>query len=210
MCADLVELFKKIGLNEKKACEAAKNKKLSANIREIEKLVSLDGCTKEVGYLVYLFSSKRAKETPWDRLILENILSKKISTEKQVKKAVEHATIYAEIDEERFKKACGIDIAVSDEEIRAAVKEHVEKSGSEFNPEEVLKEIKNDDRMAWASSRRLKELFDEELGGKCFSSTKKRKEKGAYMKGEAGVFHRPGENPQLSEEIRQKHLEATQ
>ena len=140
--------------------------------------------------------------------------------------------------EAAFNEFCGVGVLVKEEEIRKATKkvleEHREAVARDryfVNIGMLLKAIKgNSDRMKWAEGKMVKAILDEELlvilGPKTEADLVKPTKSVPLSKGntvevtsvsapsrifEGDVlkFHKPGENPQPSEAVRQAHLKAT-
>eukprot|EP00917_Polyrhabdina_sp_WS-2016_P016749 GHVP01036190.1.p1 GENE.GHVP01036190.1~~GHVP01036190.1.p1 ORF type:complete len:712 (-),score=124.73 GHVP01036190.1:884-3019(-) len=208
MSEEAYKIFIELGIGKTKAEEASKNKKMSENILKISRMTDLNKCTPEVGYLLYLYCSKRPNNFEQDGLIIPGVITKDLKTTKQLEKALEHCTRYTDVTKETLYKICGVGVVVSREQIEEKVR-NILSNKSQVNLADLFKDLKLDSSLEWADSRVMKDVLDEEIDRSKIEITKTRKENKAYSSGEANLFHKPGENPQINEEIRKKHLEAT-
>lgn len=235
---ELVALFCRVGIESNKASETAKNKKLSKNFEEAIKEASCeDGTERPVGLLLYsLAATCPANALKHRSYIAKKISSRDLKSEDQLQAAFKFVANIPEgspIDSTAFDLACGVGIVVSEEAVRDAVETAVEshKGGLlrdryAYNMAMIMKELRVHDNLRWADKKLIKELVDArvaDLLGPRDSEEEIRKRKresncASPTTAEAGVrmfvgevahLHRPGENPQISEEIRKKHLQAT-
>jgi glutaminyl-tRNA synthetase len=239
----LVNLFQELGLDEKKAKETAKNKKLS---QQLVFVLENSGCSEEErgskGALLYNLASTRTNKTSEDHLsfIAKQIAQGAISTDIQVQEALKYtASLSSPFSEEEFKKASGVGIQVSAEEISSVVssvvsqnKESILEERYATNQGLLMRQIRSfNSNMKWASGKTIKDNLDRELEGLLGPKSEEDKlikskrvtianpsphinvdvdgESRRVFEGEVLKLHKPGENPQISEEIRQQHLRAT-
>lgn len=235
---ELVNLFGRIGIDEKKASETIKNKKLTASLKGIisEAGCEVEGCERSCGLLLYLLASICTSTSASNRLFISRkILNRDLKTDAQVQAAVKFCDDLRtdEINESTFDSHCGVNVSISQEQIDAVVTEAIEahregllRDRYGYNFGLVLKSVKDREDMRWADRKMMKDSVDSAilsiLGPKTAADDKK-KEKVVVEKvvaaeqtatsrtftGDVLKFHKPGENKQLNAEIMKRHLEAT-
>ncbi|RKP16618.1 hypothetical protein ROZALSC1DRAFT_31474, partial [Rozella allomycis CSF55] len=240
----LTSLFTGIGLDEKKALELTKNAKLSTLLKTaIESAGVEGGCSKSKGGLLHLLATTVPRElSEHVPFLAEWIAKDMLKSEVQVSSAIAFLKQYREYDVEDLKKASGVGIEVTEEQIKRLVSDivftHRERLLEEryhYNLGVILKEIRSTPSMKWGDGKVIKKVFDEEieklLGPRTEADNvkvKKVKQKAEKpvkteqetpvatggneewkFEGEVLQLHKPGENPQIKEEIRRAHLEAT-
>ncbi|KAH9322968.1 hypothetical protein KI387_017607, partial [Taxus chinensis] len=126
---EALEMFLKIGLDERTAQNAVVNSKVTSNLTAVIREAGVeDGCDKSVGNLLYMVATKYPANALKHRPFLSQyILSSKIKNTNQLEKALPYlSTIGPEsLKVDDFEEACGVGVEVSVEEINAAVKEVV-------------------------------------------------------------------------------------
>lgn len=243
----LVELFSELGLNEKKAQETIKNKKLS---EQLVLAIESSGCSlserREKGTLLYNLASTCNNKACESYLpyISQQIGSGNIISDVQLQEAIKYIskiTAYKPFSESDFKEACGIGISVPHTHIHQVVtfvvkecESNILKERYSTNQGVLMRKIREKDpSMKWAEGRIVKQELDMAL--ECLLGAKTEQDKllkakrapvasisipvttslesheEAFRKfeGEVLKFHKPGENPQINEEIRLKHLKET-
>ncbi len=149
------------------------------------------------------------------------------------------AKLKGEVDEKLFDEACGVGVVVSEVEIEKAATEAISKHKDAllseryaFSVGTLLKTAKETSaNVKWASSKLLKEKVDQAvanlLGPKTADDLAPKKKKAAPVAektnaaateenvnvraffGDVLKLHKPGENPQIKEELMANHLKAT-
>lgn len=235
---NLSRLFESIGLDSIKAKESAKNKRLSKNLFDVIHDAGVEGgCERTIGIILYSMAATcpaGIKEVD-RKFIADKIVKGDLKTDDQLQAAFKYVTGLCDvaIDEVDFNDACGVGFVVTEEAIQAAVESAIKEHGDalrearySYNMAGIMKNLRNREDMRWADKRLVKEILDSRisaiLGPREGEEEGRRRKKestpatpiqnGATTRlfsGEVAHLHRPGENPQISEEIRRKHLEAT-
>lgn len=230
----LASLFESVGLDETKAHETAKNKKLSKNFEEV---IHEAGCEKGIeratGILLYALAATctDADAMRHRAFIAKKIKSGEVGSDAQIQAAIKFCSKLRPghlPDEKAFDEECGVGVVVPEEDIKEAVEavmsKHQDALLSErysFNTGALLREVKSKPSMKWADKKLLKDSMDAAvlalLGPFTDEDGKKAKKHSEsastpeirVFQGDVLRLHRPGENKQLNDEIMKKHLEAT-
>ena len=175
---ELISLFGRIGIDEKKAGETIKNKKLTVALKSLieETGCSETGCERASGLLLYLLASICSAEAQKHRVfIARKIIGRDLKTDAQVQAAVKYcddlkrqqADNVETIDECLFDAYCGVNVSVSESQIKSATSEvmasHREsllKERYAYNFGLVLKSLKDRDEMRWADRKLMKDAVD--------------------------------------------------
>ncbi|CAM8973766.1 unnamed protein product [Rhodiola kirilowii] len=185
-----LELFLKIGLDERTAKNTVANNKVTSCLLEsIREAEVTDGCERTIGNLIYTVATKFPKNALIHRpTVLGYVVSSKIQTAAQLDAALEHlaTTDPDEFDLAVFEQACGVGVVVSAEEIESAVNEIFEARKNEIlekryriNVGELLRDVR--EKLKWADTKLIKERADtklyELLGEKTAADNEKPKKK---------------------------------
>lgn len=168
---ELISLFGRIGIDEKKAGETVKNKKLSAALKNVieESGCGIEGCERSLGLLLYFLASicTSEKALKHRKFIAEKIIKSDLKTDAQVQAAVKFCESEEAIDEEAFDAFCGVNVLVSEAQISKAIAEVIEihrqnllKERYTYNFGLVLKNLKERDDMRWADRKLMKDGVD--------------------------------------------------
>lgn len=175
---ELISLFGRIGIDEKKAGETIKNKKLTVALKNLidEAGCSENGCERASGLLLYLLASICTSEAQKHRaFIARKIIERDLKTDAQVQAAVKYCDDLKRqqngnaesIDEALFNVYCGVNVVVTEAQIKQAVTEvmasHREgllKERYGYNFGIVLKSLKDLDGMRWADRKLMKDVVD--------------------------------------------------
>ncbi|KAF7132516.1 hypothetical protein RHSIM_Rhsim09G0106300 [Rhododendron simsii] len=209
-----VELFLKIGLDERTAKNTVANNKVTANlIAVIHEASVTDGCARPIGNLLYTVATKFPANALVHRpTLLEYIVSSKIKTPAQLEAAF---SFFATTGSETFKvndfdEACGVGVEVSEEDIKHAVNEIFEEHKNAIleqryrtNVGELFGHVRK--MQPWADPKIVKQLIDANLYGLLGERTaaddeklvKKKKEKPVKIEEPVAVVDTP---PKPSEE----------
>lgn len=234
---ELVELFSRIGLDSGKAAETAKNKRLSGNLEACIREAGLTaGTERPIGVLLYALASTCPANVVAHRPYLaRRVASRDLCSEEQLQAAYKFLADKkpGTFDESSFDAACGVGVSVPEASIRAAVDSAISEHQSglvherySYNIAGIMKTLRTQDELRWADRKLMKELVDARvadlLGPRDSEEEIRRRKRESHAAspstaesgvrlfvGEVAQLHKPGENPQLSEEIRQKHLAAT-
>ncbi|KAI5677563.1 hypothetical protein M9H77_08513 [Catharanthus roseus] len=214
--ARFLELFLKIGLDERTANNTIANNKVTSNLTAvIHEAEVTDGCDRSVGNLLYTVATKFPTNALIHRpTLLKYIVSSKIKTAAQLEAAFAFLSSIAsenlKVDE--FEQACGVGVEVSVEDIKMAVTEVFEEKKPKIveqryrtNVGELFAHIRK--KQPWADPKIVKQLVDarlyELLGEKTAADeekpVKKKKEKPAKVE-EKKVSAEETFPPKLSEE----------
>ncbi|CAI5464953.1 unnamed protein product [Closterium sp. Yama58-4] len=172
LAKDALEMFLKIGLDEKTAQNAVANAKVTANLVEVIKEASLEGgCDKAIGNLLYTVATKFPANARVHRpTLLSYVTSLKIKTVPQLEAAHAYlATVGQEpLNTAELEAKSGVGVEVSVEDIKAAVTEAVaavkEKLVEEryrFNVGLILAKVRA--LQPWADGKLAKEEVDAQV-----------------------------------------------
>ncbi|OSC98990.1 glutaminyl-tRNA synthetase [Trametes coccinea BRFM310] len=236
--AELIELFKKIGLTQNKAAEAAKSPKSATTLRGI--IESHDLANKNIdekqAVLLAALAVQGSKLGEAERSYAVNaILDGRLKTTDQVSEATKYLDSHpVPVDEADFNKSCGVGFSITPEELVKRVKEYI--SSSSFtgwnNLGAAIGGLKGTD-LRWANPLELKNAvesaFTERFGAKEAAKPKGKEPKkevtakpaaqaepaaasssrSVFSEGFLGHLHKVGENPQIHPHLREQHLAAT-
>uniref|UniRef100_A0A803KUY9 glutamine--tRNA ligase n=1 Tax=Chenopodium quinoa TaxID=63459 RepID=A0A803KUY9_CHEQI len=199
-----VELFLKIGLDERVAHNTVANNKVTNNLLAVINEAGVtDGCNRTTGNLLYTVATKFPSNALVHRPVLaEYVVSSKIKTPAQLEAAF---TFFSDIGPEKFssndfEKACGVGVEVSNEEIEHTVGEILEESKATIleqryktNVGDLFRRVR--ERQPWADPRivkqvvdtKLRELLGERTAADDEKPVKKKKEKPAKVEEQAAV-----------------------
>nr|XP_027099933.1 glutamine--tRNA ligase-like [Coffea arabica] len=170
--AEMVEMFLKIGLEEKTAKNTIANNKVTANLLAvIQEAEVTDGCDRTVGNLLYTVATKFPANALVHRpILLKYIVSSKIKTPAQLEAAFAFLAAIAgeNLKANEFEDACGVGVEVSAEDINLAVNEVFEEKKSMIleqryrtNVGELFGHIRK--KQPWADPKIVKQLVDANL-----------------------------------------------
>ncbi|GFS32852.1 glutamine-tRNA ligase, putative [Actinidia rufa] len=167
-----LDLFLKIGLDERTAKNTIANNKVTANlIAVIHEAAVTDGCDRATGNLLYTVATKFPANALVHRpTLLQYIVSSKIKTPAQLEAAF---SFFSTTGSENFKiyefeLACGVGVEVSVEDIKCIVTEIFEEHKSAIleqryrtNVGELFGHVRK--RQPWADPKIVKQLIDANL-----------------------------------------------
>ncbi|GMI70684.1 ovule abortion 9 [Hibiscus trionum] len=167
-----LELFLKIGLDERTARNTIANNKVTANLTAVIHEAALtNGCERTIGNLIYTVATKYPANALVHRpVLLEYVVSSKIKTPAQLEAAFSFFTNVASenFEKKEFEEACGVGVEVSLEEITQTVDEIFEENKSVIlerryrtNVGELLGSVRK--KHPWADSKIAKKLVDEKM-----------------------------------------------
>ncbi|OWM68001.1 hypothetical protein CDL15_Pgr017569 [Punica granatum] len=170
--ADPLELFLKIGLDERTAKNTIANNKVTANLTAvIHEAAVADGCSKTVGNLLYTVATKFPANALVHRpTLLQYIVSSKIKTPAQLDAAF---AFFSNTASEKFKlnefeEACGVGVEVSVQEIEGTVNDIFEEKKSSIleqryrtNVGELFGHVRK--KLPWADPKIVKQIIDTKL-----------------------------------------------
>ncbi|GMI90164.1 ovule abortion 9 [Hibiscus trionum] len=208
----ILELFLKIGLDERTARNTIANNKVTANLTAVIHEAALtDGCDRTIGNLLYTVATKYPANALKHRpKLLEYVVSSKIKTPAQLEASFSFLSNVASDDfkQEEFEEACGVGVEVSLEELTQTVHEIFEESKAvilerryRMNVGELFGSIRK--KHPWADPKIAKQLVDakmyELLGERTAaddekpSKKKEKKEKPAKVESKAVVVDTPAQ-----------------
>ncbi|KAL0372632.1 UNVERIFIED_CONTAM: Glutamine--tRNA ligase, cytoplasmic [Sesamum calycinum] len=189
-----LDLFLKIGLDERTAENTVANSKVTANLTAvIHEAAVADGCDRTVGNLLYTVATKFPANALVHRpTLVKYIVSSKIRTPAQLEAAFSFvaATASDNLNVVDFEAACGVGIEVSLEDIENAVDEIFKENKAiiveqryRTNVGELFGYVRK--KQPWADPKIVKKIIDKklyELLGERMAAdnekpTKKKKEK---------------------------------
>ncbi|KAM5567754.1 glutamine--tRNA ligase [Rosa sericea] len=210
-----LELFLKVGLDERTAKNTIANNKVTANLTAvIHEAGVTDGCSRSVGNLLYTVATKFPANALVHRPVLtQYIVSSKIKIPAQLDAALSY---FANTGPENFKttefeEACGVGVEVSEEEIKQSVNEVFEQNKSAIleqryktNVGDLFAHLRK--RHPWADPKivkasidtKLRDLLGERTAADDEKVPKKKKEKPAKVEEKAIAVFTP---EQPAEEI---------
>uniref|UniRef100_A0A803M5D2 glutamine--tRNA ligase n=1 Tax=Chenopodium quinoa TaxID=63459 RepID=A0A803M5D2_CHEQI len=199
-----VELFLKIGLDEKVAHNTIANNKVTSNLLVvIHEAGVTDGCDRTTGNLLYMVATKFPANALVHRPTLcEYVVSSKVKTPAQLEAAF---SFFMSVGPEKFslsdfEKNCGVGIEVSNEEIENTVGEIFEELKTTIleqryktNVGDLFRRVR--ERQPWADPKivkqvvdtKLRELLGERTAADDEKPVKKKKEKPAKAEEKAVV-----------------------
>ncbi|KAI3423519.1 Glutaminyl-tRNA synthetase [Psidium guajava] len=167
-----LELFLKIGLDERTAKNTVANNKVTSNLTAVIHEASVtDGCDKSIGNLLYSVATKYpANALVHRRTLLKYIVSSKIKTTAQLDASF---TFFSHTGSESFKlhefeEACGVGVEVSEEDIERTVSEIFEERKSSIleqryrtNVGELFGHVRK--KLPWADQKNVKQIIDKKM-----------------------------------------------
>ncbi|XP_050935511.1 glutamine--tRNA ligase-like isoform X3 [Cucumis melo] len=167
----LLELFLRIGLDERTARNTVANNKVTANLSAvIHEAGVLDGCHRAVGNLLYSVATKYPANALIHRpILLDYITSNKVKTPAQLEAAFSFfSAAGSEIKLNEFESACGVGVEVSVEEIEKTVNEVFEERKNEIleqryrtNVGDLFGHVRK--KHPWADPKIVKQFIDSKL-----------------------------------------------
>ncbi|WMV28233.1 hypothetical protein MTR67_021618 [Solanum verrucosum] len=170
--SNVLDLFLKIGLDEKTAKNTLANNKVTTNLTAvIHEAAVTDGCDRAVGNLLYTVATKFPANALNHRpTLLQYIVSTKIKTPAQLEAAFSFlaSTASENLKAHDFEEACGVGVEVSKEDIERAVSEVFEEKKTNIleqryriNVGELFGHVRK--KLPWADPKVVKEVVDLEL-----------------------------------------------
>ncbi|KAL0380778.1 UNVERIFIED_CONTAM: Glutamine--tRNA ligase, cytoplasmic [Sesamum angustifolium] len=167
-----LDLFLKIGLDERTATNTVANNKVTANLTAvIHEAAVTDGCDRTVGNLLYSVATKFPTNALVHRpTLLKYIVSSKIKTPAQLEAAFSFlsATASDDLKIDDFEAACGVGVEVSLEDIERAVDEIFEENKAVIveqryrtNVGELFGYVRK--KQPWADPKIVKQIIDTKL-----------------------------------------------
>ncbi|KIP10691.1 hypothetical protein PHLGIDRAFT_125388 [Phlebiopsis gigantea 11061_1 CR5-6] len=236
--AELVELFKSIGLTQSKAAEAAKNPKSAATLKDIIEKKQLSGKSldEKTSVLLAALAVQGSKLGEDERgYAVDAILDGRLKSTDQVSAAAKYLEASPlPVDQADFDKQCGVGFSITAVELAGKAKDYVAASTATgwANLGATIGALKSTD-LRWANPLELKNAveaaFTERFGAKEAAKPKGKEPKkeaapkaakadatpapsvstSVFSEGFLGRLHKPGENPQIHPHLREQHLAAT-
>ncbi|OMO69020.1 Glutamyl/glutaminyl-tRNA synthetase, class Ib [Corchorus capsularis] len=167
-----LDLFLKIGLDERTARNTIANNKVTANLTAVIHEAALtDGCDRTIGNLLYTVATKYPANAIVHRpKLLQYVVSSKIKSPAQVEAAFSFLSDVASdnFKQSEFEEACGVGVEVSVEEITQTVNEIFEEKKAEIlerryrtSVGELLGSVMKKHR--WGDAKIAKQLVDAKM-----------------------------------------------
>ncbi|XP_059658809.1 glutamine--tRNA ligase, cytoplasmic-like, partial [Cornus florida] len=167
-----LDLFLKIGLDERIAKNTVANNKVTANLTTvIHEAAVTDGCDRTIGNLLYTVATKFPANALVHRpVLLQYIVSSKIKTPAQLEAAFSFFATTGSVNYNinEFEEACGVGVEVSAEDIDLTVNVIFEESKNVIleqryrtNVGELFARVRK--RQPWADPKIVKQLIDAKL-----------------------------------------------
>lgn len=239
MEADLLTRFQSFGLNETKASEIVKNKKVTKSFNEIIELLGVDKIDdeKKTANLHTLAVELKGAEIAHTNFVVDAILDGRLQLSLQISEAVKYIKTEQEnATKEGLDKASGVGIVITDDQVKTIITDYLNSIKSEIELKRYsilpkqLGDVRKIPELKWAKANLFKPIIDEyflsTIGPKderdvIKKDKKKKKEPVASQKQEPevthsmftegflGDLHKPGENPQKYPELMKDHLNVT-
>lgn len=169
---EALDLFLKIGLDERTAKNTIANNKVTANLTAvIHEAAVTDGCDRAVGNLLYTVATKYPSNALVHRpTLLKYIVSSKVKSPAQLEAAFSFfaATASDSFEVDDFEAACGVGVETSTEDIEVAVNEIFEQKKSVIveqryrtNVGELFGHARK--KQPWADPKIVKEIVEAKL-----------------------------------------------
>lgn len=167
--SEILELFLKIGLDDRTAKNTIANNKVTANLTAvIHEAAVTDGCERRIGNLLYTVATKYPTNALVHRpTLLLYIVSSKIKTPAQLEAAFSFfaSTGSENFEVDEFEEACGVGVEVSSEDIELTVNEVFEENKNTIlelryrtNVGDLFAHVRK--RLPWADPKIVKQLID--------------------------------------------------
>ncbi|TXG61176.1 hypothetical protein EZV62_012539 [Acer yangbiense] len=167
-----LELFLKIGLDERTAKNTVANNKVTTNLTAvIHEAVVTDGCDRRIGNLLYTVATKYPANALVHRpALLKYIVSSKIKTPAQLEAAFSFfaSTGSEDFKLDEFEEVCGVGVEVSTEDIERTVKDVFEENKNlilelryRTNVGDLFANVRK--RLPWADPKIVKQLIDAKM-----------------------------------------------
>ncbi|CAN6609187.1 hypothetical protein TRVA0_004S00826 [Trichomonascus vanleenenianus] len=196
MSDDLIAKFSLLGIQEPKAKEIAKNKKVSAALSEIiDDVASRDAASEKTACGLLQTLATKTKDLAPElkaprKLVIGAIVDGRIKTNVQLDAAVKYVSAKGvEATPEELDRESGVGIEVTNDDIAAAVDKYIVTNKAELEEKRykavpaVMAEVKRMEEMRWANPAAFKPIIDEKilalLGPKDERDLVKKKEKPA-------------------------------
>ncbi|KAJ6431833.1 hypothetical protein OIU84_019164 [Salix udensis] len=205
-----LELFLKIGLDERTARNTIANNKVTNNLNAvIHEAAVTEGCDRTIGNLLYTVATKYPANALVHRpALLGYIVTIKIKTPAQLEAAFSFlsSTASERFELKEFEEACGVGVEVSEEDIEQTVNEVFEQNKGSIlelryrtNVGDLFGLVRK--RLPWADPKIVKKLIDaklyELLGGRTAADNEKalkqKKEKPAKVKDKKAADDNPSQ-----------------
>ncbi|KAI0729306.1 glutaminyl-tRNA synthetase [Fomitopsis betulina] len=234
--AEIIALFKTIGLTQPKAAEAAKSPKSAAVLKEIIETNKLaeKHIEEKQAVLLASFAVQGSKLGDREReYAVEAILDGRLKTTDQVSAASKYLESHAlSIDGADFDKSCGVAFSITPEQLAKHVSDYLSSAAVTgwANLGATLGALKGTE-LRWANPLELKNAvesaFLEKFGPKETAKPKGKEAKkeapakaaaftttaststSVFAEGFLGRLHKVGDNPQIHAHLREQHLAAT-
>lgn len=170
--SEILELFLKIGLDDRTAKNTIANNKVTANLTAvIHEAAVTDGCERRIGNLLYTVATKYPGNALVHRpTLLQYIVSSKIKTPAQLEAAFAFfaSTGSENFEVDEFEEACGVGVEVSTEDIERTVSEVFEENKNTVlelryrtNVGDLFAHVRK--RLPWADPKIVKQLIDAKM-----------------------------------------------
>ncbi|KAK9091324.1 hypothetical protein Sjap_024501 [Stephania japonica] len=207
-----LDLFLKIGLDERTAKNTVANNKVTANLTSVIHEAGVDeGCERAIGNLLYTVATKFPANALVHRpVLLVYVVSSKIKTPVQLDAALSFLDRVGpeKFQSNEFEEACGVGIEVSHEEIVAAVSKVLEVNKATLvelryrvNVGDLFGQVRK--MLPWADPKTVKQVMDgklyEILGERTAADdekpARKKKEKPVKVEDKVTVVETPSVQP---------------
>ncbi|KAJ6982156.1 glutamine--tRNA ligase [Populus alba x Populus x berolinensis] len=208
-----LELFLKIGLDERTARNTIANNKVTNNLTAvIHEAGVTEGCNRTIGNLLYTVATKYPANALIHRpALLGYIVTTKIKTPAQLEAAFSFlsSTASESFELKGFEEACGVGVEVSEEDIERTVNEVFEQNKGlilelryRTNVGDLFGHVRK--RLPWADPKIVKKLIDEKLyellGGRTAADnekpSKQKKERPAKVEDKKVADDKPVQPPE--------------
>lgn len=174
---DLVTALERLGLPQKKASEAAKNKKMAPILEEALSAMPSGKLSTDAGYgnLIFSLANTATKNSlPYIGYIAQAIAAKRLTSADQISAAIKYVETHPNAsksveNENEFNEACGVGVVVDQAEVKLRVDELMSNRREELLERRylmagvLLNELRQDLRLKWAPIQQVRDLLDDAL-----------------------------------------------
>ncbi|KAI3405150.2 GLN4 [Candida oxycetoniae] len=191
---ELVSLFNKVGFEDKKSKEIAKNSKVANLLKSIllkacgdENECRCDEKRLALLHQLAVLENKQGQEVPNVEYLIRGIENGTIKTNLQLSEGMKYLTSTKEPKQIDFDEATGVNVEISEKDLKMEISKYLDTIEKQLLAErysllpKVLSNVKSQPRLKWASPNLFKPVLDElflaKLGPKDERDTKKKEKK---------------------------------
>lgn len=165
------DLFRAIGLDDRRVTDTLKNKALSESLHKIILDAKVEkGSDKSVGNLLYTIATSKA-DVNHHKILAEYVGNGKIKTVQQLQGGIDYLkTSGQQVDKNAFEQASGVGIVVSPEQIKETINTLLSSRSADLSAKKYgiygeLLTVLTKDKLKWAEAKDVKTHLDAALEG---------------------------------------------